>query len=86
MPETGIFWDRILFSAKESIYKAWFQYQRAWLGFEDAVVQFDPERGSFSVRLRDDIPSSAQFSAALRGRFAIDDGIVVTVASLSSDR
>jgi 4'-phosphopantetheinyl transferase EntD len=31
-------WDRLLFCAKESVYKAWFPLARAWLGFEDALV------------------------------------------------
>ncbi|MFE0703349.1 4'-phosphopantetheinyl transferase [Streptomyces sp. NPDC058872] len=31
-----ICWDRLLFSAKESVYKAWSGYGGAWLGFEDA--------------------------------------------------
>lgn len=29
-------WDKILFSAKESIYKTWYPLTRRWLGFEDA--------------------------------------------------
>ncbi|OAA29229.1 phosphopantetheinyl transferase component of siderophore synthetase [Frankia sp. EI5c] len=29
-------WDRLLFSAKESVYKAWFPLARRWLGFDDA--------------------------------------------------
>ncbi|MFF0561176.1 4'-phosphopantetheinyl transferase [Streptomyces sp. NPDC004266] len=33
-----IAWDRLLFSAKESVYKAWSGYGGAWLGFEDAEV------------------------------------------------
>jgi 4'-phosphopantetheinyl transferase EntD len=31
-------WDRLLFCAKESVYKAWFPLAREWLGFEDAEV------------------------------------------------
>lgn len=37
--------DRLLFSAKESVYKAWFPLARRWLGFEDAVVRIDPSDG-----------------------------------------
>ncbi|MGW8766228.1 4'-phosphopantetheinyl transferase family protein [Streptomyces sp. NPDC055815] len=33
-----IAWDRLLFSAKESVYKAWSGYGGDWLGFEDAEV------------------------------------------------
>ncbi|OHV42323.1 4-phosphopantetheinyl transferase [Parafrankia colletiae] len=31
-------WDRLLFSAKESVYKAWFPLARRWLGFDDAEL------------------------------------------------
>ncbi|HEX6452667.1 MAG TPA: 4'-phosphopantetheinyl transferase superfamily protein, partial [Trebonia sp.] len=34
----GVSWDRLLFSAKESVYKAWFPLARRWLGFEDAEI------------------------------------------------
>ena len=32
----GLYWDRILFCAKEATYKAWFPLTERWLGFEDA--------------------------------------------------
>ncbi|CAO5237865.1 4'-phosphopantetheinyl transferase family protein [Frankia sp. AgKG'84/4] len=35
-------WDRLLFSAKESVYKAWFPLAQRWLGFEDAELVIDP--------------------------------------------
>ncbi len=34
----GICWDRLLFSAKESVYKAWFPLTKRWLGFESADI------------------------------------------------
>jgi len=49
LPE--IHWDRLLFSAKESVYKAWFPLAKRWLGFEDAVLELDPEGGTFDARL-----------------------------------
>ncbi len=36
----GVHWDRLLFSAKESVYKAWFPLTGRWLDFEDASVDF----------------------------------------------
>jgi 4'-phosphopantetheinyl transferase EntD len=38
-------WDLLLFSAKESVYKAWFPLTGRWLGFEDAELTFDPTTG-----------------------------------------
>lgn len=47
----GTHWDRLLFCAKEAVYKAWFPLARRWLGFEDAEVTIDPDRGAFTARL-----------------------------------
>src|SRR5207302_1592308 len=43
-------WDTVLFSAKESVFKAWFPLARRWLGFEDAHVDLAPEEGAFQAR------------------------------------
>jgi 4'-phosphopantetheinyl transferase EntD len=47
----GICWDRALFSAKESVFKAWFPLTGRWLGFEDALIEIEPEHGRFTARL-----------------------------------
>jgi 4'-phosphopantetheinyl transferase EntD len=44
-------WDRLLFSAKESVYKAWFPLTGRWLGFEEAELVVDPRAGTFTARL-----------------------------------
>jgi 4'-phosphopantetheinyl transferase EntD len=36
-----VHWDRMLFCAKESVYKAWFPLAGRWLGFEDALITLD---------------------------------------------
>lgn len=46
----GICWDRLLFCAKEAVYKAWFPATGRWLGFSDADVRIDPA-GTFHARL-----------------------------------
>ncbi|MBL7497215.1 4'-phosphopantetheinyl transferase superfamily protein [Frankia sp. CNm7] len=33
-----VHWDRLLFCAKESVYKTWFPLARRWLGFEEAEI------------------------------------------------
>jgi 4'-phosphopantetheinyl transferase EntD len=50
-PGDDICWDRVLFCAKESLYKAWFPIARRWLGFKDAVVTLDRDAGTFGIRL-----------------------------------
>ena len=41
--------DRVLFSAKESVYKVWYPVTRSWLGFEDVDVRLGD--GTFIARL-----------------------------------
>ncbi|MFD3496741.1 4'-phosphopantetheinyl transferase [Streptomyces sp. NPDC058676] len=36
----GTHWDRLLFSAKESVYKAWFPLTGKWLDFSEADIEF----------------------------------------------
>jgi len=49
--EPGVSWDRLLFSIKESVYKAWFPLARSWLGFEDASISIDRSLGTFTAEL-----------------------------------
>lgn len=42
--------DRLLFSAKEAVYKAWYPLTGRWLGFEDVRIEFRPG-GRFRARL-----------------------------------
>lgn len=46
----GIAWDRILFSAKGSVYKAWVPVARRWLYFKEATLVIAPD-GTFTARL-----------------------------------
>jgi 4'-phosphopantetheinyl transferase EntD len=46
----AVHWDRVLFSAKESVYKAWFPLTRRWLGFEQADIELRPD-GTFEAIL-----------------------------------
>ncbi|MER5475820.1 4'-phosphopantetheinyl transferase superfamily protein [Streptomyces sp. NPDC002734] len=69
-------WDRILFSAKESVYKAWYPITGAWLGFEQAVLTFDPA-GSFRARVLPEavVPGGP---VAFDGRWCVTRGFVTT--------
>jgi 4'-phosphopantetheinyl transferase EntD len=49
--DPSVRWDRLLFSAKESVYKAWFPLARRWLDFHEAVIAIDPAAGIFRARL-----------------------------------
>jgi len=69
----GLAFDRLLFSIKESVYKAWFPRERSWLGFEDAEVGIDPE-GAFVAR----VPLGEADGLRLAGRWGLSDGVLVT--------
>ena len=73
-----VYWERLLFSAKESVYKVWSPCTGRWLGFEEAALTFDPAAGTFTARLLVAGPFDT-----LRGRFLAEDGIVVTAIALS---
>lgn len=75
----GCPWDRVLFSAKESLYKAWYPLAHRWLGFEDAIVTIKPGDGTFSARVLVEPPrSSGHESSVWSGRFLVRDGLVLT--------
>ncbi|AFM16842.1 phosphopantetheinyl transferase component of siderophore synthetase [Mycolicibacterium chubuense NBB4] len=83
----GVHWDRVLFCAKEATYKAWFPLTRRWLGFEDAHITFglDPagQSGTFTSEiLIDPAALSGPPLTALRGRWAVRDGIALTAIVL----
>ncbi|MBG0560383.1 4'-phosphopantetheinyl transferase family protein, partial [Actinoplanes aureus] len=40
--EPAVHWDRLLFSAKEAVYKAWYPLTGRWLGFTDANLAVGP--------------------------------------------
>jgi 4'-phosphopantetheinyl transferase EntD len=75
-----ICWDRLLFCAKEAVYKAWFPLARCWLGFESADIVIDPHGGTFTTRLLVQGPLVNGIPLTqLGGRWLGDKGILVTV-------
>lgn len=74
-----IHWDRLLFSAKESVYKAWYPAMGSWLGFDAAVVRVDAACRSFEATLlRDGLAIAARTVQRIRGRYAIQGGFILT--------
>jgi 4'-phosphopantetheinyl transferase EntD len=69
----GVCWDRLLFCAKESVYKAWFPLTRQWLGFQQAEITI-MDYGIFEARLLVPGPSLTGFT----GRWLVRDGLVLT--------
>ncbi|MGI5459568.1 4'-phosphopantetheinyl transferase family protein [Streptomyces sp. CA-249302] len=83
-----VHWDRLLFSAKESVYKAWFPLTGQWLEFTEADIEVtvDPgERlhGSFRAELL--VPGPMVGGRRLghfEGRWTVQRGLVATAVSV----
>jgi 4'-phosphopantetheinyl transferase EntD len=79
----GPSWDRLLFCAKEAVYKAWFPLTRRWLGFADAVVTIDHERGTFAARLLVDGPVlDGRPLTGFTGRWLARDGLLLAAIAV----
>lgn len=72
-------WDRLLFSAKESVYKAWYPLTGRWLGFEEAELTFD-RAGRFTARILVDGTRTDGGPAlgSLNGRWLVTGGLLLT--------
>ena len=73
--DPALHWDRIVFCAKEAVYKAWFPLTGRWLEFEDVsiAVQLD---GTFGARLDGAGP------AGLSGRWKVERGLILAATSV----
>ncbi len=82
--DPAIHWDRLLFSAKEAVYKVWFPMAERWLGFEDAELEIDPTDGRFHARLLVSWPQGAGVHrpTSLQGRWLVRDGLVLSAIAL----
>jgi 4'-phosphopantetheinyl transferase EntD len=65
-------WDRIVFCAKEAVYKAWFPLTGSWLDFDDVSVTVHLD-GTFGARLP---------GADLDGRWKVDRGLILAATSV----
>lgn len=81
-----IHWDRLMFSAKESVYKAWYPLARRWLGFQDARIDFTDD-GGFDVRLLVEGPLHRERPlTGFEGRWMHADGLLLTSVVLPAVR
>ncbi|WP_425248498.1 4'-phosphopantetheinyl transferase superfamily protein [Auritidibacter ignavus] len=71
-------WDRMLFSMKESVYKAWFPLHLRWLSFTDCRVRIDPRRETFSAKVL--AKSAPAWPLYVHGAWEVDDRFIRTAA------
>jgi 4'-phosphopantetheinyl transferase EntD len=82
-PPRGPNWDRLLFSAKEAVYKAWFPLVGEWLDHQEAEISFDPRDGTFAALLsRDGLVADGHQVRRLDGRWIRKHGILATAVVL----
>ncbi|MDG9708792.1 4'-phosphopantetheinyl transferase family protein [Streptomyces sp. DH10] len=86
-----IHWDRLLFSAKESVYKAWFPLTGKWLDFTEADIEISADpgeqpRGTFRATLL--VPGPRVGDRRLGhfdGHWTADRGLVATAVAVPHD-
>ncbi|WP_440899076.1 4'-phosphopantetheinyl transferase family protein [Actinosynnema sp.] len=80
--DPSVHWDRLLFSAKESVYKSWFPLTRRWLGFEDAELVLGRD-GTFTARVLVEHPVvDGRAVSGFTGRWLAREGFVVTAIAV----
>jgi 4'-phosphopantetheinyl transferase EntD len=81
-----VHWARLLFSAKESVYKAWFPLTGRWLGFEEATLDIDAAAGTFHARVLIDgtRTDGGPPLTALSGRFTVARDLILTAVTVPS--
>ncbi len=75
-------WTKLLFSAKESVYKAQFPLAGISLGFQDVSLRFDPA-GRFTASVGHTIPEPHRVQG--EGRFVSAAGFAATLYRVSRD-
>lgn len=79
----GVCWDRLLFSAKETVFKIWFPLAKRELGFSEADIRIDPDSGTFSARLLVQGPTAdGERIEGFNGRWLFRQGILLTAIAL----
>jgi len=69
-------WDRLVFSVKESTYKAWFTLDQSSLSPKEIQAVVDPRRGTFLASVHRENPA-----IVFCGRWRIETGLLITAAS-----
>ncbi len=83
----SVCWDRMLFSIKESVYKAWYPVTHRFLDFNEATVHIDAERRTFYAELHaPPVHVSGLPVAAFTGRWAASEGLLVSAIAVPSRR
>jgi 4'-phosphopantetheinyl transferase EntD len=72
--QPGINWDRTIFSAKEAVYKAWYQLDPRWHDFHDVTIHLNADEQTFTAHTHD------WRWAPIIGTFTVHTGLILTSA------
>ncbi|MFE7752266.1 4'-phosphopantetheinyl transferase [Streptomyces sp. NPDC057428] len=83
----GVHWDRLLFSAKESVFKTWFPLTRVELDFTEADITFHrgqgtATEGTFTAELLRTAPGMPE---SYEGNWLVAEGLAVTAIVLPAE-
>lgn len=73
-------WTKLVFSAKESVYKAHYPLTQTFLSFREVMLELEPEQTAFRAKV---IKPGAQ--AEYSGRYLMRKGLIFTATLVSAD-
>ncbi len=81
--EPNVHWDRVVFSVKEAVFKAWFPLTRRWLEFTDVSASLS-RGGTFSARVHVKAPAAASVDVrSFAGRWTVAGGLILAATAVS---
>ena len=86
-PDSRVCRDRLLFSAKEAIYKAWYPLTGLWLEFQQVNLTFCDYERTFDGRFLVPGPTVADKRlAGFSGRWFAAEGLILTAVVIRNDQ
>ena len=70
---------KVLFSAKEATYKAWYPITQEWLGFKEVLINFHDQGNTFTVDIQKNGPIRE-----MHGKYTIRKDVIVTAIEVAS--
>ena len=70
---------KVLFSAKEATYKAWYPITQEWLGFKEVLINFHDQGNTFTVHIQKNGPIRE-----MHGKYTISKDVIVTAIEIPS--
>ena len=70
---------KVLFSAKEATYKAWYPITQEWLGFKEVLINFHDQGNTFTVHIQKNGPIRE-----MHGKYTIRKDVIVTAIEVPS--